>query len=540
MESLLIGINSKYIHPAMGIFQIYTNCNYRCSYKEFTIKDDIDNIINYIENENFDILGFSVYIWNIEMIKEILSKLNPNITIVLGGPEASYRVNDFLIFKNVTYIIKDEGEEAFNSLIKQLKSEKDFSLVPNLYYRLDSKFIYTFSRTPNINKIKYDYSLIGDFKNRVIYLEASRGCPFKCSYCLASLEKRVRYLSHDFVKASIKEALEKGARTIKFLDRSFNINQKQMLDILNFIKENDNLKTVYQFEVVGDLLDNETIAFLKTIRKGLIRFEIGIQSLNPKTTKAVNRTQNITKLIENINLIKDNIVIHLDLIAGLPYEDLSSFKNTFNQTFMLFADELQLGFLKELQGTQISLTKGIHNYNFSSTSPYEVIDNKYISKEELDEIRFVEAGLNKFYNSNNYSKTMDYIFNILKLNPFDFFNKLTKFIGLENLKKYQLPKIADMLYEFSKTMTKNSEEIYFLIKQDYLMKFNHRPQIFWQTNISKKERFDIYTLFMETNKDLTFENLYNYARLEKYNNQYFLIVYKPTKEIYYLKRLSTP
>jgi len=534
MKTLLIGINSKYIHPAMGVFQIYANSTTPCEYKEFTIKDDLKSILDYINNKQFDLLGFSVYIWNTSFIQTIISYLTHVNTIVLGGPEASYGYSDFLRFPNVHYIIKDEGEEAFNLLIESLQTNKDLNNIPNLYYRKNNAFIFTFSKNANIKKIKYDYSLIKDFKNRVLYLEASRGCCFKCAYCLASLEKGIRYLDLNAVQNHILYALQKGARVIKFLDRSFNIKQEFMRSILKFIQEKDNYYTSYQFEIVGDQLDNQTIELIKTIRKGLIRFEIGIQSLNPKTTKAVNRTQNIDKLINNINTIRNNIVLHLDLIAGLPYEDKTSFINTFNKTFMIFADELQLGFLKELRGTQISITKDIHEYIFSSTPPYEVIENKYITSEELNEIRLVEAGLNKFYNSSNFPKTNSYLFNELNLNPYYTFLNLTKYIGIQKINKLQIADSTSKFYDFLSTIIEDKSYLLYLIKQDYLFKFKMRPKIFWAQQITRAKRGEMYAKYIKKYPHLTLDILYRYAHLEVFQNQSFIVIYKPAREILYL------
>lgn len=534
MKTLLIGVNSKYIHPAMGIFQIYTNSKTPCIYKEFTIKDSHESVIEYINNQSFDILGFSVYIWNIDFIQAIISKLKHINTIILGGPEASYRPDDFISYDNVKYIIKDEAEEAFNILIDALESNLPLSKVPNLFYKEQSKFIYTFSKNPNIKNIKYDYSLINDFKNRVVYLEASRGCCFKCSYCLASLEKGIRYLNIDQVLNNIEYALFKGAKTIKFLDRSFNIKHEIMQSIIKFIIDNDNNYTTYQFEIVADRLNPKTIELLKKVRKGLIRFEIGIQSLNELTTKAVNRKQNLELLINNLNEIKENIVLHVDLIAGLPYENLESFKNTFNQTFLLFADELQLGFLKELKGTLISITKDLHDYKFNQKAPYEVVNNKYISEDELNEIRYVEEALNKYYNSNNFNTTMNYLFKTLKLNPYDTFLKISNYVLNSKLNKYQFDEIASILYNSLKKDLEDSEYFLWLIKQDYLLKFNIRPKIFWRQTITRQERSEIYNKFINKCPNLIINDLYNYAQLEKYKDSYFLVMYKPIKQILFI------
>lgn len=534
MKTLLIGINSKYIHPAMGIFQIYANASTPCEYKEFTIKDDLNTILNFINNSNFDILGFSVYIWNTSFIQAIISHLPHIKTILLGGPEASFGYHDYLKFPNVKYIIKGEGEEAFNILIRELSTTNNLDNVPNLYYRKDDNFIYTYSKNPNIKTIKHDYSLIKDFKNRVIYLEASRGCCYKCAYCLASLERGIRSLDLNAVLNDILYSLNSGAKVIKFLDRSFNIKQELMCSIIKFIQEHDIKYTTYQFEVVGDQLKEETINLLKTIRRGLIRFEIGIQSLNPKTTKAVNRTQNLEKLIHNIQTIKPNIILHLDLIAGLPFEDKNSFIDTFNKTFMLFGDELQLGFLKELRGTNISITKDLHDYSFSSTPPYEVIKNKYISSEELDEIRLVKLSLNKFYNSNNFPKTMDYLFMQLNLNPYYTFLGLTNYIGKGLINKLQFSDVTKKFYEYLASVVKDKDYLLYLIKQDYLLKINQRPTIFWEKQINRQERNEIYQQLVSKYPHISIDYLYRYGQLEKMKDKYFVVIYKPQKEILFL------
>lgn len=532
MKILLIGLNSKYIHPSMGIFQIIANSKYDINYKEFTIKDQNINIINFIKNENFDILGFSVYIWNISKIKEILLNLDKNLNILLGGPEVSFRPNDFLNYDNVKYIIKNEGEESFNILIDSLEFKKSLDNVPNLFYKIDNKFIYTYDKIPNIANIKHDYSLIKDFDNRIIYLEASRGCCFKCSYCLASLDKSIRYFDLNHVKEDILFALYNNAKTVKFLDRSFNVNQKHMQEIIHFIRENDNNITTFQFEIVADLLDKETISLLQTIRKGLIRFEIGIQSTNDVVTQAVRRVQNFHKLQENINAIKDNIIIHTDLIAGLPYEDKESFIRTFNQTFSLFCEELQLGFLKELQGTHISDTKYLHDYEFSKQPPYEIIKNKYISKHDLDEIRLVELSLNKIYNSNNFPKTCHYLFIQKKFNPYFIFLKISKFItNIFQFSSLQFSDFTKLFYLSLKDIT--DESFLFILKQDFLLKDKIKPKIWWENNITKEERQTIYNLFIKKYPELSMELLYRYSKLEKYKNHYFIVTYKPHK-IYFL------
>ncbi|MDD3170708.1 MAG: radical SAM protein, partial [Bacilli bacterium] len=323
MKTLLIGINSKYIHPNIGIHQIYANATSETKFLEFTIKDSNKKIIDDILKENFEILGFSVYIWNVSKIKEILSLLKDlNKIIVLGGPEASYDFYSLLSYNNVSYIINQEGEQAFNQLVDYIDNKINLEEVTNLYYKSNGIIKYTKTQPLLLDNIKHDYSLISDFQNKVCYIEASRGCFFNCSYCLASLEKPVRFFPLDKVKDEILFLLSKKAKIIKFLDRSFNVNKEYMMEILKFINENDNGYSTFQLEVVGDLLTDKEINYINTMRKNYLRFEIGIQTTNEETTKAILRKQDFNKIKENIIKLKGNVVIHTDLIAGLPLENL--------------------------------------------------------------------------------------------------------------------------------------------------------------------------------------------------------------------------
>lgn len=539
MKKVLVGINSKYIHPSFGLHQIKTNSKYDLPLLEFTIKDDIEKIINEISE--YDLIAFSTYIWNIEIIKTILNKDElKNKIIILGGPEASFQFDTLLNNYNVKYIIKGEGEEAFDELLEYIEKNTDINKVSNLYYK-DEFIKYTYDKLPNIKNIKHDYTLTGDFKNKICYLESSRGCYFNCSYCLASTEKPVRYFDLSEVKKNLLFLLENNAKIIKFLDRSFNIEQKRMLEILKFINEHDNGYTTFQFEIVGDMLSKEVIDYIKTMRKKFIRFEIGIQSTNKKTIEAILRKQNFEKLKQNILEIKDYIVIHTDLICGLPYEDLETFKKSFNETFLLFTEELQLGFLKELKGTHISKHKDDYNYVFSNTSPYEVISNDFISNEEINDVKLVEKSLDKFYNSNNFKKTFDYIFNIVKLDPYETFKNITLYIEKRgNLSSFQFDEVTRLLYlsilEFANgNPLFNKDKLLFIIKQDYLTKNKIKPKIWWDSYITKSEKSFIFDKFIKKYPELNRDLLYKYSKLEKYNSEYFLVTYFNEVKTYELK-----
>lgn len=542
MKTLFIGINSKYIHPSMGIFQLIANTSHKYDYKEFTIKDKNEKIIDYIYSNSFDVLAFSVYIWNIEKIKEILSYLkeqNFNKIIYCGGPEASYSYEILMNNYNVNYITKGEGETSFNLLVDYLCNKCEITSVPNLYYKDCNSILYTFNRAEDLNTINHDYSLIGDFKNRICYIESSRGCFFNCAYCMASLEKPVRFFPIEKVKEDLLFLLNKKAKIIKFLDRSFNVNKGYMLEILKFINEHDNGYTTFQFEVVGDLLTNEECEYINTMRKGYLRFEIGIQSTNEETMKEINRHQNFEKIRKNILAIKNTVVIHTDLIAGLPLEDYNSFKKSFNETFMLLTEELQLGFLKELKGTEISIKKNKYEYIFEDYAPFEVIKNKYISNAELKEIKLVEESVDKFYNPGHFKKTFEYLFTNFKIDPFNFFNYISKWFINKNLdfKKLQFAELTQYLYQSISSYVDDYDfdlnYLFFLIKQDYLSRVNVKPKIFWTSDITREERKDIYTKISKL-FNLKINDLFNYGKLEKYNNIYYLIIYPSKKEYIFI------
>lgn len=524
---LLIGINSKYIHPAMGVFQLYTNTDkekYNLDYFEFTIKDNIEDIINQINNHPSSVISLSCYIWNIEIIKQIIPNINNKI-IILGGPEASFNPN-LLYLENVNYLIKGEGEESFTELLEYLNNQRNITDVSNLYYLDNNTLKYTYTKLPNLENVKHDLSLIKDFKNRICYVESSRGCFYNCSYCLAATEKPVRFFPIVEVKANILYLLQNNAKVIKFLDRSFNIKKDYINEILLFIKENDNNISTFQFEINGDNLSQDTIDIINSMRPKMIRLEIGIQTTNPDTSKAILRHQNFNKLKENILKIKDNTIIHTDLIAGLPLEDYQSFKKSFNETFLLFTEELQLGTLKELKGTHISKTKQEHDYIFSDTAPFEVIQNKYITKDELDLIRTVEKAVDKFYNYGYFKNTINYLFNELKLNPFDTFLNLMKMIEqIKPLNQFQFDELTRAFYYFLSLDVLDKEKLLFIIKEDYLTKNKIKPKIWWHPTVTREIRREIYLIFKEK-YNLNIDELYKYAHLEKYNNEYLLINYK--------------
>jgi radical SAM superfamily enzyme YgiQ (UPF0313 family) len=368
--------------------------------------------------DQYDIIGFSCYIWNIELITDILNHIKShfnNKTIILGGPEVSYDYDLYLLDNLSQFIITGEGELTFNSLVSAIDKKTDLSSVPNLAYIYKDEIIRTkIEQIKDLNALKSPYYYEIDYldiHNKIQYVELSRGCPYKCSYCLASLEKGLRFFEIKNVFSIVDHLVDKGAKTIKFLDRSFNANKNIALDFFRILIERDYPNTVFQFEINGDVLHEDIIEYLKlNLKPNYIRFELGIQSTNPIVNKAIERKQNTEQLIHNIKKLQEtNVILHLDLIAGLPHEDLESFKNTFNEIFLLFSPELQLGFLKMLKGTKIRREAEIYDYKYQANSPYEILENKFISNEELRIIHKVETMLEIYWNRHFMNNTIKLI-----------------------------------------------------------------------------------------------------------------------------------
>lgn len=531
MKSILIGINAKYIHTNLAIRLLKANTNYPVDIKEFTIKDDIKQIINYIILHDYDLVGFSCYIWNIEIIKQVLLQLKkqkPNLLILLGGPEVSYNVEYYFSHYPIDYLIRNEGEIAFNQLLEALHNNKPFTNINNLVTRYFANPVFEI----DTKIIKSPHYLDNDFQNRIIYIETSRGCPYNCSYCMASLEKKVRYFDLEQVKKELIFLMEKGARTFKFLDRTFNTDLKRALDLFNFIIDNHYPNTSFQFEITGDLLSPEIIAFLNDKAPvNLFRFEIGIQSTNPATNALVNRRQNQERLFNNIISIQEGkkIDLHLDLIAGLPEEDINSFAKTFNEVLSLRPLELQLGFLKMLKGTKIYEDALIFQYRYMENAPYEIISNNVLPETDIKKIKIVENVLEKYYNSHFMPKTITYLLNQVT-SYFHFFLAFGQYYDEHySWLNYNLDDLFIRLYQYLTIVNySNCDYILFLMKQDYLRHFKLRPKIWWE-KLDKKTRNNVIKKIKQIDS-YSLDDLYKYVLIEEYNDQYLIAIFKAGKQ----------
>lgn len=547
MKILLVGINSKFIHPNLAIRYLKANCDYDTDIIEFTIKDKLDQIINNMKIDQYDIIGFSCYIWNIEIIIELLNHIKSNYqnkTIILGGPEISYEYDSYLTNELAHFILTGESEVSFNLLINAIHKESDFDSVPNLAYIYKDEIIKTESnQIEDLNSLKSPYYFEDDYKdikNKIQYVELSRGCPYKCSYCLASLEKGLRFFDMEKVFSDIDHLISKGARTIKFLDRSFNANKNIALRFFEKLISKDYPKTIFQFEINGDVLHKDIINYLKdNLKPNYIRFELGIQSTNPIVNRAIDRKQNTEKLIANIKSLQEtNVILHLDLIAGLPYEDLESFKNTFNEIFLLFPLELQLGFLKMLKGTKIRRESDLYNYKFEDGSPYEIIENMFITKEELKIIHKVETILEIYWNKSFMNNTIKSIIS-KGFKPFDFFLKFYNYHEEKNipLTKYQLSDLFVNLKNYLIEDNIYNHEIDDCLKLDYLIYNNIKPKIYWDNQVNKQE---VLREFFFYNQKYPIDLLYKYALVSHYKSGYIVVIYlEKEKSIYYFSDKQT-
>lgn len=534
MKALLIGINSKYIHPAMALYQLKANTTYPTDIIEYTIKQDTSFIINSIfdtlNTNEYRLIGFSTYLWNIEKTLQIIKVVRqnfPNIKILCGGPETGFDAKFFLTNnKEIDYIISGEGEDSFHELLEFLDEKRELKTVSNLCYLEKNTYIKNEFKYPNLSKIKLATLDIPDLENRIIYLESGRGCPYKCSYCTASLDNKVRFFPLKNVIDIVKTLMEKKVKIVKFLDRTFNANMKYMSDILKFIDQY-NICTSFQFEIVVEKFNEEIINEIANLKKKFLRFEIGIQSTNDIVNEAVCRRQNMELLEKNLLLLNatNKVDLHVDLIAGLPFETKDSFIISFNRVFNYQAKELQLGFLKFLRGTALLDTLDEHEYKYSNTPPYEIIENKYMNKEELSEIHEVEHALDTYYNSGKFIKTFKYLIkNKLIDNPFCFLHELSK-----NMNKDSLYNLFTHIDKYFKKIFDQYiyNELHFLLIQDYLDHHKTKPKLWYEFNITREERKLLYE-YIISKISLSIDTLYKNSIVYYDNNlkKIYICIYK--------------
>ncbi|EHK2347146.1 DUF4080 domain-containing protein [Clostridium perfringens] len=434
MKILLTAINSKYIHSNLAVryLKAFTkDLDFQGDIKEFSINDRVENILEGIIEEKPDVVAFSCYIWNMEFVNrlaELIKLVDPNIEILYGGPEVSYEGKEFLENHEGEYVIVGEGEKTFREFVLYKLGEGKIEDIKGLNYKRDGKVFENPKRSEmDMNELVFPYTYEEDINNKIVYYEASRGCPFKCKYCLSSVMHGVRFLDVERVKKELKYFMERGLKLVKFVDRTFNCNREYTVELLKYLSEQDT-ETRFHFEVAADLLTEEQIEILNNAPKGRFQLEVGVQTTNNEVLHNINRYityENIKEKVLKVAAGK-NVMQHLDLIAGLPGEDLESFKKSFNDVHAIRPDEIQLGFLKLLKGSSMREEAEKWGIVYSPYAPYEIIRSKDISYEELLLLKKVEAMVDKYYNSCKFNNVIKFFLNIYE-KPFDFYYDLAMF-----------------------------------------------------------------------------------------------------------------
>lgn len=485
MKILLAAVNAKYIHSNLAVYCLQSYAaskGHAVELAEYTINQQTGDVLRDLYERKADVVAFSCYIWNIEFVQKVLKdykKVCPDSDLWLGGPEVSYRGEALLKeLPEVCGVIVGEGEETFAKLVeayqrsgaKQMTAKEsrenpdkesgkktalpttvDFCNIPGLVVRLpEGEIVTTPPAVPlDFSALPFPYGTIPltSFENRIVYYESSRGCPFSCAYCLSSIDKRVRFRSMVLVKKELSFFLEQGVPQVKFIDRTFNVNAQRTMELWSFIKENDNGRTNFHFEIAAELLTTEQTELLNSLRPGLIQLEIGVQSTNIETLSAVNRKTELTRLQKTVAAVrnKNNVHIHLDLIAGLPHETLESFRHSFDDVYRMHPHQLQLGFLKVLSGAPMEQMTKETGTVYQSAPPYEVLSTKWLSYEDIILLKKVEELVEVYYNSGQFVYSFMYLQHFTE-SPFALFETLAAFyeekgyfgLKLSRRKRYEI------------------------------------------------------------------------------------------------------
>lgn len=443
MKFLLTAVNAKYIHtnPALYSLRAYAakygqGLGEHIRLAEYTINQRSNEILSGIYKQNPDVIAFSCYIWNITEVLSLvreLHKILPHVPIWLGGPEVSYCAEEVLeSYLELTGVMVGEGEETFLELLRhyaRAKTKEAMKEIRGIVFRMGETVIATGERElTDLSRLPFLYEDLSQFEHRIIYYESSRGCPFRCSYCLSSIDKTVRLRDLETVKKELQFFLDRNVPQVKFIDRTFNCNHDHAMEIWRYIKEHDNGITNFHFEIAADLLNEEELRLLNTLRPGAAQMEIGVQTTNPQTIREIRRRMDVGQLkriVERLHQGK-NIHIHLDLIAGLPYEDYQSFGHSFDEVYAMQPEQLQLGFLKVLSGSYMAEKCEDYGLLYTDQPPYEVLQTKWLSYADVCRLQQIEEMVELYYNSNQFTRTLPYLERFFE-SPFAMFERLGAF-----------------------------------------------------------------------------------------------------------------
>lgn len=465
MKILLAACNAKYIHSNPAVYDLRA---FASEYKEhillgeYTINQTKDEILKEIYRSGAEVVCFSCYIWNISFVRELifdLKKILPGTAFWVGGPEVSFDAENFLKeMPQVTGVMVGEGEETFLELARYYIEKKGtLADIRGIAFRENGEIFHNgWREVMDLSRVPFAYEQTEDFANRIIYYESSRGCPFSCSYCLSSIDKKLRFRNLELVKKELQFFLDKKVPQVKFVDRTFNCKHDHAMEIWKYILEHDNGVTNFHFEISSDLLREEELELMSRMRPGLIQLEIGVQSTNPDTIRAIHRNMDLKKLEASVARVKSfgNIHQHLDLIAGLPCEDYESFRRSFEQVYRMKPDQLQLGFLKVLKGSSMYHEAQKYEILYKEKEPYEVLSTAWLSYEDILKLKMVESMVGVYYNSGQFRKTLSWIETFYQ-EMFSFYESLGAYYeekGYEEISHSRLRRY-EILLEFLKEKT---------------------------------------------------------------------------------------
>ena len=559
MRYLLAAINAKYIHSNLGIYSLRryamerlglgqkdeqgaavgmemvseaaeganrtkTVSEIQIDLGEYTINHQMDQILQDIYRRKPDVVGFSCYIWNIVYVKELihdLKKVLPQVRIWMGGPEASYDAVHLMDeLPEVELIMQGEGEETFTRLVEacECRTEVCFSELPGIVLRRFDGTIEVHRPAPlmNLDDIPFSYGDLSGLEHRIIYYESSRGCPFSCSYCLSSVDKRLRFRDIELVKKELQFFLDHNVPQVKFVDRTFNCKHDHSIAIWKYIMEHDNGITNFHFEIAADILNEEELELLEQMRPGLVQLEIGVQSTNPKTIKEIHRVMDFEKVSRIVRRIQErgNVHEHLDLIAGLPYEDVESFAHSFDDVYALKPEQLQLGFLKVLKGSFMQEHQKEYGIVHKAHPPYEVLYTKWISYEDVLRLKGVEEMVEVYYNSRQFTNTMEELEKEYD-SAFDMYDRLAAYYEENDYNSVQHKRSAryEILLNYVRKYHKEKEDLFReVLTYDYYLRENakSRPGFAGEYPVTK----DVARAFYETEEE-THEYLPDYGKYDR-------------------------
>jgi len=464
LRVLLVALNAKYVHTSLALRYLRGEVNAvypDVLLREFSINDRLDRIAGELYEAKADVIGFSCYIWNLKEIVALIRQLHPvcpNVKFVVGGPEVSFETEEFLLkHSEVDAVVIGDGEKTFLELLTTWAGGDDLSHVSGIAWNKNGKIVTNPLRpaSSDLNGLPDPYTEKEDFTGRLVYVETTRGCPFNCQYCLSSTFQGVRFLEPERFRVMFRQILKKGARTIKFVDRTFNANKRHALRILDIVREEsecfpDSQQIRVHCEMAGELFDDEWMDYFRAYPRGLIQLEIGVQSTHNLTLKLVSRPQNFEEWRKYIPVMQTlGIPLHLDLIVGLPEENWTNFRTSFNDVYRVKPAMLQLGFLKVLKGSGLRLQSKHYGLVYTPDPPYTILETPVLSHGEILQLFRMEDLLDKYYNSGKFAHTLC---EVLKLfpTPFDFYHEFAEFwehCGWFN-RQWQGKALFDKLWEF--------------------------------------------------------------------------------------------